>query len=49
MGLTNRFRQAWQLYRTDSQADTLAAIALVATVIVPVAYQLYQLNRRMKR
>lgn len=30
------FREAWRMWRSDSQADTIGAVALVAVVLVVV-------------
>ena len=37
-------RRAWRLYRTDSRADTVAAVIILGVVAVPVvrAYSTYR-------
>lgn len=33
-----RLRQAWGLYQSESQAETVVAVALVAAVVLPVVW-----------
>lgn len=46
MGVVRNLRRTWRLLASDSTAETVAAVVLLAATFGPGLYTLYQSNRR---
>lgn len=44
--MSGALRQAWRLFRTDSRADTYAAVALVLVAFGPAVVRLWTESRQ---
>ena len=44
--MLSELRSAWKLYRSDSRAETVAALALVSVVAVPAVRSYLEVRRK---
>lgn len=45
----HNLKQGWELLRSDDSRESVAAIVILVVTLGPVAWQLWQLRREVKR
>lgn len=43
--MISELRRAWRMYRSDSRAETVAALALATVVAAPVVREIWEVRR----
>lgn len=47
--MLGELRQAWRLWRSDSRAETVAAVVLIGVVAAPIVRALWEVKRESRR